>query len=110
MRNIILSAALLACSVPMALADAQFSGGITSGNLSVWRINESNAQVSLCSFEGHSSPASCAPWSDKSPEGTYRLVVGNDVLSVWRINRKSGSVSMCEYKDVAKPPVCTPWD
>lgn len=110
MRLKLFSIALL-CAGSMAYADAEFSGGITSGNLSVWRINESTGQVSLCSFDSKSSPASCAPWSAKeAATGDFRLVVGNDLLSVWRMNRKTGSVSLCEYKDVAKEPHCTPWN
>lgn len=90
---------------------ATFGGGITSGNLSVWRINEDTGQVSLCSFESKKSPASCAPWSvPDAAKGEFRLIVGNDLLSVWRLNRESGAVSLCEYKDVNKEPVCTPWN
>jgi hypothetical protein len=110
MRNMILSVALLAGGLQVAQAEPLYSGGITSGNLSVWRINETNGQVSLCSFESKTSPASCAPWSAKSGDGVYGIIVGNDVLSVWRMNRKNGSVSLCEYKDVSKEPVCTPWN
>ncbi len=108
MKKLILSAALLLCGAQAA--HAEFSGGITSGNLSVWRINEINGQVSLCSFESKSTAASCAAWSAKSADGSYGLIVGNDVLSVWRMNRKTGSVSLCEYKDVSAEPVCTPWN
>ena len=102
---------LLLCGV-QAHADApEYSGGITSGNLSVWRINEATGQVSLCSFESKSTPASCAPWSPKeAAKGDFRLIVGNDLLSVWRINRTSGAVSLCEYKDVNKEAFCTPWN
>lgn len=101
---------MLLCAAQAATA-ASFGGGITSGNLSVWRINEATGQVSLCSFESRKSPASCAPWSAKeSVTGDYRLIVGNDLLSVWRLNRLSGAVSLCEYKDVNKEPVCTPWN
>lgn len=101
---------LLFCAAQAALA-APFGGGITSGNLSVWRINEGTGQVSLCSFENKKSPASCAPWSTKEgASGDFRLIVGNDLLSVWRLNRQSGAVSLCEYKDVNKEPVCTPWN
>jgi len=103
-----LAGALLSCVAVAAVADV-YSGGTTSGNLSVWRINEKTGQVSLCSFESKNSPASCAPWSQKESDGLYGLIAGNDVLSVWRINRKNGMVSQCEYRDVAKPPVCTPW-
>lgn len=100
---------MLLCAAEAATA-ATFGAGITSGNLSVWRINESNGQVSLCSFESKKAPASCAPWSAKETAGDYRLIMGNDLLSVWRINRQSGSVSLCEYKDVNKEPTCTPWN
>src|SRR5882672_2405089 len=92
MRFKLLSMALLLCAGPMAHAETAYSGGITSGNLSVWRINESTGQVSLCSFDSKSSPVSCAPWSIKDPAaGDFRLVVGNDLVSVWRINRTTGS-------------------
>lgn len=102
---------LLLCTAQGAFAAASYSGGITSGNLSVWRINESNGQVSLCSFEGKSTPASCAMWSAKDAEsGDFRLIVGNDLLSVWRLNRVNGAVSLCEYRDVNKEPTCTPWN
>lgn len=98
------------CAAPIVSA-ATFGGGITSGNLSVWRINESTGQVSLCSFENKKSPASCAPWSAKDGNGgDFRLIVGNDLLSVWRLNRQNGAVSLCEYKDVNKEPSCTPWN
>lgn len=98
------------CISHAAYAGAAYSGGITSGNLSVWRINESNGQVSLCSFESKSSPASCAKWSAKEKAtGDFRLIVGNDLLSVWRIDRLTGAVSLCEYKDTEGEPVCTPW-
>lgn len=106
--SVILSAALLASHT--AYAAAAFSGGITSGNLSVWRINENSGQVSLCSFESKGAPASCAKWSAKEKAtGDYRLIVGNDLLSVWRINRTTGEVSLCEYKDTEGEPACTPW-
>jgi hypothetical protein len=111
MRSKLLSMALLLCAGSMVQADTDFSGGITSGNLSVWRINESTGQVSLCSFDSKSSPASCAPWSAKEPAaGAFHLIVGNDLLSVWRMNGKTGSVSLCEYKDINKEPNCTPWN
>jgi 6-phosphogluconolactonase (cycloisomerase 2 family) len=112
MRLKSISMALLLCAGSMAAqADTDFSGGITSGNLSVWRINENTGQVSLCSFDSKTSPASCAPWSAKEPaNGDYHLIVGNDLLSVWRMNGKTGSVSLCEYKDIAKEPLCTPWN
>lgn len=101
---------LLFCAAQTAVAGS-FSGGITSGNLSVWRINEGTGQVSLCSFESKKGPASCAPWSTKeSATGEYRLIVGNDLLSVWRLNHQTGAVSLCEYKDVNKEPICTPWN
>ncbi|HET8711256.1 MAG TPA: hypothetical protein VFM32_07760 [Spongiibacteraceae bacterium] len=101
---------LMLCAAEAASA-ATFGGGITSGNLSVWRINEATGQVSLCSFENKGSPASCAPWSTKETKpGDFRLIIGNDLLSVWRLNRQSGAVSLCEYKDVNKEPVCTPWN
>lgn len=102
---------LLLCAAQAASAGS-FGGGITSGNLSVWRINESTGQVSLCSFENKKAPASCAPWSGKegATAGDFRLIVGNDLLSVWRLNRQNGAVSLCEYKDVNKEPVCTPWN
>lgn len=100
----------LFCAAQAASA-ANFSGGITSGNLSVWRINETTGQVSLCSFENKKAPASCAPWSTKeAAAGDFRLIVGNDLLSVWRMNRQNGAVSLCEYKDVNKEPICTPWN
>lgn len=103
---------VLLCAAHTASAGSSYSGGITSGNLSVWRINEATGQVSLCSFEGKSSPASCAMWSAKEPgaTGDFRLVVGNDLLSVWRMNRQTGTVSLCEYKDINKEPSCTPWN
>ncbi|HEY3700246.1 MAG TPA: hypothetical protein VGK97_12995 [Spongiibacteraceae bacterium] len=101
---------LLCAAAQAASAAVTFGGGITSGNLSVWRINEGTGQVSLCSFENKSSPASCAPWSTKEAgSGDFRLIVGNDLLSVWRLNRLSGAVSLCEYKDINKEPICTPW-
>ncbi len=101
---------VLLCAAQAASA-ATFGGGITSGNLSVWRINEGTGQVSLCSFENKKAPASCAPWSAKDASaGEFRLIVGNDLLSVWRLNRQNGAVSLCEYKDVNKEPVCTPWN
>jgi hypothetical protein len=110
MRLKLFSIALLLGTGSMAQADA-FSGGITSGNLSVWRINEASGQVSLCSFDSKTAPVSCAPWSAKEPAaGDYRLVVGNDLLSVWRMNRTTGAVSLCEYKDINKEPHCTPWN
>lgn len=106
--SVVLSVML--CASHAAFAGAAYSGGITSGNLSVWRINESTGQVSLCSFESKTSPASCAKWSAKEKaEGDFRLIVGNDLLSVWRINRTSGEVSLCEYKDTEGEPACTPW-
>jgi|SwirhirootsSR3_FD_contig_101_609172_length_412_multi_3_in_0_out_0_1 hypothetical protein len=102
---------LLFCAAQAAYAGATFSGGITSGNLSVWRINETSGQVSLCSFESKGAAASCAPWSAKEgAAGDYRLIVGNDLLSVWRMNRNNGTVSLCEYKDINEVPVCTPWN
>jgi hypothetical protein len=100
---------LLFCAAQTAVA-ASFGGGITSGNLSVWRINEATGQVSLCSFESKKSAASCAPWSSKDAAGDYRLIVGNDLLSVWRLNHQTGAVSLCEYSDINKEPVCTPWN
>lgn len=111
MRLKLFAMGLLLCAGSQVHADPEFSGGITSGNLSVWRINEATGQVSLCSFDSKSSPASCAPWGPKeSGSGEFRLVVGNDLLSVWRMNKKTGSVSLCEYKDVNKEPHCTPWN
>jgi hypothetical protein len=111
MRLKLFSIALLLCGGQLAHAESAFSGGITSGNLSVWRINESSGQVSLCSFANKTTPVSCAPWSAKEPAGgDFRLIVGNDLLSVWRMNRASGAVSLCEYKDVEKEPHCTPWN
>lgn len=112
MRISRLAIPLLLCAAQAASAGAAYSGGITNGNLSVWRINESSGQVSLCSFEGKGAPASCAMWSAKESggNGDYRLVVGNDLLSVWRMNRQSGAVSLCEYKDINKEPTCTPWN
>lgn len=111
MRISRLAIPFLICAAQAASAGSSFSGGITSGNLSVWRINETTGQVSLCSFEGKGAPASCAMWSAKEPAGgDYRLVVGNDLLSVWRMNRQTGAVSLCEYKDVNKEPTCTPWN
>lgn len=111
MRVKSLAMGLMLCAGSLAHADAEFSGGITSGNLSVWRINEGTGQVSLCSFDSKSSPASCAPWSAKeSGSGEFRLVVGNDLLSVWRMNKKTGAVSLCEYNDINKEPHCTPWN
>lgn len=98
------------CVSHAVYAASTYSGGITSGNLSVWRINESTGQVSLCSFESKGSAASCAKWSAKEKAaGDYRLIVGNDLLSVWRINRLTGDVSLCEYKDTEGEPACTPW-
>lgn len=110
MRITRLALPLLFCAAQAAYAGATFSGGITSGNLSVWRINESTGQVSLCSFESKNAPASCAAWSAKAEAGDYRLVVGNDLLSVWRMNRLTGAVSLCEYKDINDVPSCTPWN
>lgn len=111
MRSKLFSMALLLCAGSMVQADSDFSGGITSGNLSVWRINESTGQVSLCSFDTKNSPASCAPWSVKEAgTGDFHLIVGNDLLSVWRMNSKTGAVSLCEYKDTEKAPHCTPWN
>lgn len=113
MRLSRLAIPFLLCAAHAASAGSAYSGGITSGNLSVWRINETTGQVSLCSFEGKSSPASCAMWSAKDAgagAGDFRLVVGNDLLSVWRMNRASGAVSLCEYKDINKEPTCTPWN
>lgn len=105
------AAGLTLCASALTHADGDFSGGITSGNLSVWRINEDTGQVSLCSFDSKTSPASCAPWSAKdAAPGEFHLIVGNDLLSVWRMNAKTGSVSLCEYKDVNKEPHCTPWN
>lgn len=106
--NIVLSITL--CASQAVFAAGTYSGGITSGNLSVWRINEASGQVSLCSFESKSSAASCAKWSAKEKAaGDFRLIVGNDLLSVWRINRLTGEVSLCEYKDTEGEPACTPW-
>lgn len=111
MRISRLAIPFLLCATHAASAASSYSGGITSGNLSVWRINETTGQVSLCSFEGKGSPASCAMWSAKETgTGDYRLVVGNDLLSVWRMNRLTGAVSLCEYKDINKEPMCTPWN
>lgn len=108
LSSVILSVML--CASHFAYADAAYSGGITSGNLSVWRINEGTGQVSLCSFQSKTAPASCAKWSAKEKaEGDFRLIVGNDLLSVWRINRLTGEVSLCEYKDTEGEPACTPW-
>ena len=104
-----LAVPLLLCVIQPAFAGT-FGGGITSGNLSVWRINETTGQVSLCSFESKSTPASCAPWSAKDAVGDYRMIVGNDLLSVWRLNHRTGAVSLCEYKDINKEPICTPWN
>lgn len=86
-----------------------FDGAPTKGNLSVWRMNNANAQVSLCSFEGNETAALCYPWSDAATKGSYRLLAGDDLLSTWRLDINSGSVSMCEYADVTKKPHCTPW-
>jgi hypothetical protein len=115
MRLKLFSMALLSCcgllGGGLVHAETEFSGGITSGNLSVWRINEATGQVSLCSFASKTAPVSCAPWSAKeAATGDFRLIVGNDLLSVWRMNRSTGSVSLCEYKDVEKEPHCTPWN
>lgn len=110
MRISNLIAPILLCASQVASAGAAYSGGITSGNLSVWRIHESTGQVSLCSFESKVSPASCAKWSAKEKSGgDFRLIVGSDLLSVWRMNRLTGEVSLCEYKDTEGEPTCTPW-
>lgn len=110
MRISSLILSVMLCVSHAAYAEAAYSGGITSGNLSVWRINESTGQVSLCSFESKGSAASCAKWSAKEKTaGDFRLIVGNDLLSVWRINRLTGGVSLCEYKDTEGEPACTPW-
>ena len=86
-----------------------FDGAATKGNLSVWRINEYTAAVSLCSYDSSKQAPSCYPWSEGADMGSYKLLAGDDLLSVWRINAESGQVSMCEYQDINKPPMCTPW-
>lgn len=88
---------------------SDFDGAPTKGSLSVWRMNNDNGQVSLCSFEGVDTAPACHPWSDGVAHGDYRLLAGDDLLSTWRLNIKTGSVSMCEYADVSKKPHCTPW-
>lgn len=100
---------LLWSVLSVALQANSFDGSATRGNLSVWRINHHNAQVSLCSYEGNDVGPICYPGSAVSPEGDYTLLPGDDLLSIWRINRVTGQVSMCEYMDVSKPPNCTPW-
>ena len=102
-----LTLALSAVLASQAWAD--FSGTSTSGNLSVWRINEKTGQVSLCSFEGKQNKPNCYPWSPPGPKGDYEVIAGDDVLSTWRINGENGQVSMCEYDDESEPPICTPW-
>lgn len=87
----------------------EYDGAPTKGNLSVWRMNNDNAQVSLCSFEGKDTPPTCYPWSESMPKGNYRLLAGDDLLSTWRLDEATGAVSMCEYADVAQKPHCTPW-
>lgn len=86
-----------------------YNGAATKGNLSVWRINEDTAAVSLCSYESSEQAPSCYPWSKGAERGKYKLLASDDLLSVWRLDRASGSVSICEYYDVSKPPSCTPW-
>ena len=93
----------------LAAVAGQYDGAPTKGNLSVWRINNDNAKVSLCGFEGNDTAPVCYPWSDGESKGDYRLLAGDDLLSTWRLNIKTGSVSMCEYADVVNKPHCTPW-
>ena len=93
----------------LATLAGDFDGAPTKGNLSVWRMNNDNGQVSLCSFEGNETAPACYPWSDGVVKGDYRLMAGDDLLSTWRLNIKTGSVSMCEYADVSEKPHCTPW-
>ena len=88
---------------------APYNGAATKGNLSVWRINEHTAAVSLCSYENSEQAPSCYPWSKNAVPGKYKLLASDDLLSVWRLDRDSGRVSICEYYDVSKPPSCTPW-
>jgi hypothetical protein len=112
MKTVVLLSSLLVSSVlatTAAVAEGQFSGVSTKGNLSAWRINHGNGAVSLCSFEGHKNEPACYPWSSGGTAGAYQIIQGDDVLSTWRINASTGALSLCEYKDVTNPPICTPW-
>jgi hypothetical protein len=100
---------LVAALAASSVLAGDFSGTATSGNLSVWRINQGTGQVSLCSFEGKINEPECYPWSKDEGRGNFKVIAGDDVLSTWRIDGITGSVSMCEYDDVAQPPICTPW-
>lgn len=108
MHRITIMAVFLMLPAVTAVAGS-FDGAPTKGNLSAWRINSDNGQVSLCGFEGNDTAPLCYPWSDGVANGHYRLLAGDDLLSTWRLNTKTGSVSMCEYADVGKKPHCTPW-
>lgn len=106
--RVFIAAAALALS-PLGMAGDQFNGNTTDGNLSAWRINKSNAELSLCSFEGMKSAPNCYPASAKAAAGNYDVLDGNDLMSRWRINLDTGAMSLCEYKDTSAPPMCSPW-
>lgn len=107
MKTVVLLSTMLVATA--AVAEGQFSGVSTKGNLSAWRVNHGNGAVSLCSFEGHKNEPACYPWSSGGSPGAYQIIEGDDVLSTWRINASTGALSLCEYKDVSNPPICTPW-
>lgn len=105
----LLLAAVALITAPTVFAAGMFNGSATNGNLSAWRINQSTAELSLCSSGGEKTAPVCYPKSAKEPQGTYDMLDGDDLMSRWRINRVTGAMSLCEYADTEKPPVCSPW-
>ena len=107
-RRLVPAAAVLALSSG-AIAEGKFAGNTTDGNLSAWKINKTNGELTLCSYEGMKTAPNCYPPSNKGPAGHYDVLDGNDLLSRWRINVDTGAMSMCEYKDTSDAPTCSPW-
>lgn len=107
-RRLLLAAVAL-IAAPSVFAAGMFNGNTTNGNLSAWRINQGTGELSLCSSGGEKTAPACYPASAKSPQGSYDILDGDDLMSRWRINRTTGAMSLCEYKDTEKPPVCSPW-
>lgn len=104
-----LVAAAVLSVASMGHAADTFKGNTTDGNLSAWRINQTNGELRLCSFSGMKSPPTCYPASAKAAAGSYDVLDGNDLMSRWRINLQTGAMSLCEYKETSAPPECSPW-